>query len=204
MPPCKLIISIKNTLFRRNLRILEFIVLQAPIVRAIVLFIEAIITVEIQQDASYEIQLCEMATLISIVLAIFGIHTIARLVSNELSDYGFMWIFRIVDIGLFFFSAQHPFIFQNILLRFNLIGCGLVLTPPEIARFLCNFIIIVELFFLSVLGTLTARPNRSGMFDGLYKTRQEIIPPEDNAETESLTETIISTTSAEENVVTNE
>ncbi|KAI6211644.1 hypothetical protein M3Y96_00456100 [Aphelenchoides besseyi] len=150
----------------KNLKILEFFVLQAPIVRAVVLFIEATITVEIQRDAAYEVQLCEFATLISILLAVFAIHTLARLVSDRLSIFGFMWMFRIVDIAMLFFSAQHPILFQNILLRFNLIGCGGILTPPEHARFICNFIVICELFFLSVLTLLIKSPERSSHLFG--------------------------------------
>jgi hypothetical protein len=48
-----------------------------------------------------------------------------------------MWIFRIVDIALLCFSAQHPMVFQNILLRYNLLGCGPVLNPLENSR--CEF-----------------------------------------------------------------
>ncbi|KAI6242158.1 hypothetical protein M3Y99_00256300 [Aphelenchoides fujianensis] len=167
----------------RNLKTLEVIVLQAPIVRAIVLFIEAGITVEIQRDAAYEVQLCEFATLVSILLAVFGTHTLARLVSDRLSKFGFMWIFRIVDIALLFFSAQHPILFQNILLRFDLIGCGGILTPPEHARFICNFIVICELFFLSVLTIFTATPQRSThLFDVYGKTQSTA----SNEEEESL------------------
>ncbi|KAI6232690.1 hypothetical protein M3Y99_00992600 [Aphelenchoides fujianensis] len=167
----------------RNLKTLEVIVLQAPIVRAIVLFIEAGITVEIQRDAAYEVQLCEFATLVSILLAVFGTHTLARLVSDRLSKFGFMWIFRIVDIALLFFSAQHPILFQNILLRFDLIGCGGILTPPEHARFICNFIVICELFFLSVLTIFTASPQRSThLFDVYGKTQSTA----SNEEEESL------------------
>jgi hypothetical protein len=67
--------------------------LQAPIVRAIVLFIEATITVEIQRDAAYEIQLCEFATFGSILLAVFGVHTMARLVAVRFILNSFWKIF---------------------------------------------------------------------------------------------------------------
>lgn len=52
--------------------------------RACVLFIEATIMIEKQQEALFEIQLCEFASIVSTMLAIFGVHTLARLVSvNE-------------------------------------------------------------------------------------------------------------------------
>ncbi|CAD5212861.1 unnamed protein product [Bursaphelenchus okinawaensis] len=176
----------------RNLRILEFIVLQAPIVRAVVIFIEATITIEIQRDASYEIQLCELGTLVSILMAVFGVHTLFRLVADRIAHFGFTWMFRIVDVALFLFSAQHPVIFQNILLRFEWIGCTNVLTPEENARFLCNFIIICELFFLSILGFVTMAPSRNRLFD-LYKSSDDQQPITEN---DSLTDTLDQTTSS--------
>jgi hypothetical protein len=93
-----------------------------------------------------------LATLASLLLAIFGIHTLARVTSvngnfkikldliylffsqEELSRFGFGGIFRLVDLGLLFFSAQQPFIFQNILLRFEVIHCGVMLSPQDNAR----------------------------------------------------------------------
>jgi hypothetical protein len=80
---CTFLPEAKPTL--KNLRLLEFIVLQAPIVRACVLFIEATIMIEKQQEALFEIQLCEFASIISTMLAIFGTHTLARLVSVSYS-----------------------------------------------------------------------------------------------------------------------
>ncbi|EYC45037.1 hypothetical protein Y032_0441g1517 [Ancylostoma ceylanicum] len=73
----------------------------------------------------------------SLLLAIFGVHTLARVTSNKLSEYCFMTVFRFVDVSLLFFSAQQPMIFQNILLRFDLIKCGPSLTAQENAT--CEF-----------------------------------------------------------------
>jgi hypothetical protein len=116
-----------------------------------------------------------------------------------------MWIFRIVDIALLFFSAQHPMIFQNILLRFDLIGCGHVLTPPENARceleyflqklrssVISNFLVICELFLLSLLGMFTVSPSRNRMFDSK--------PSEDG---ESIADTILPSSSEDEIVCLN-
>ncbi|KAI6183359.1 hypothetical protein M3Y97_00480900 [Aphelenchoides bicaudatus] len=167
----------------KNLRLLEFL---------------ATIMVEIQRNASFEVQICEFATAISFMLAIFGVHITARLVSDQLSSFGIIWIFRIVDTALLIFTAQHPIIFQNILLRFNLFECGPVLNPFENALFISNFVLICELFLLSTLSMLMISPSRNKMFDGYTITHVQTIE-HDREDADSLTDTTI--TSEEEQAI---
>jgi organic solute transporter subunit alpha len=152
----------------RNLRRLEWIVLQAPIVRVFIVIGEVIAVAERREHALNFIQICDAASLASLMLAIFGIHTLARLTSDRLSRYGFMGIFRMVNVALVFFSAQQLLLFQNVFLRFGLIGCGPVLSPQDNARFICKFVIICELLLLSVLSTFWSSPSRNSLFD-LYR-----------------------------------
>uniref|UniRef100_A0A914E946 Organic solute transporter subunit alpha n=1 Tax=Acrobeloides nanus TaxID=290746 RepID=A0A914E946_9BILA len=161
----------------KNLRRLEWIVLQAPIVRALIVLSEVVAVAEKREHAIVWIQFCDVASLASLLMAIFGIHTLARLVSDKLSRYGFMGIFRIVDLSLLFFSAQQPILFENIFLRFGVITCGPLLSPHDNARFICNFVIICELFLLSLLATFLVSPARNNLFDlyhdksrGLHQT----------------------------------
>ncbi|KAH7729828.1 organic solute transporter alpha-like protein [Aphelenchoides avenae] len=148
-----------------NLRRLEWIVLQAPIVRVVIALLEIIVVAELREHALKWIQICDAASLASILLAVFGIHTLARLTADRLSRYGFMGIFRIVDVALLFFSAQQPVLFQNILLRFGVITCGPILSPQDNARFICNFVVICELFMLSIVSTFWSSPSRNNLFD---------------------------------------
>lgn len=53
---------------------------------------------------------------------------------DKLSHYGFMTIFRIVDIALLFFTAQQPMLFENILIRFGVFDCGPLLSAQDNAR----------------------------------------------------------------------
>ncbi|CAI5441480.1 unnamed protein product [Caenorhabditis angaria] len=153
----------------KNIRRLEWCVLQAPIVRSIIIFSDVIAVSELREDAIPFIRYSDMATLCSLLLAIFGVHTLARVTSNKLSAYCFMSMFRLVDISLLFFSAQQPVIFQNVLLRFNLISCGPLLSPQENAYFVCNFIICCEMLLLSLLSTILLAPRFNAMFD-LYRS----------------------------------
>uniref|UniRef100_A0A8R1HWK7 Organic solute transporter alpha-like protein n=1 Tax=Caenorhabditis japonica TaxID=281687 RepID=A0A8R1HWK7_CAEJA len=149
----------------RNIRRLEWCVLQAPIVRSIIILFDVVAVAELREDATPFIRYSDMATLCSLLLAIFGVHTLARVTSNKLSAYCFMSMFRLVDISLFFFSAQQPIIFQNVLLRFNLISCGPLLNSQENAYFVCNFIITCEMLLLSALATWLLAPRHNAMFD---------------------------------------
>uniref|UniRef100_A0A915EBD0 Organic solute transporter alpha-like protein n=1 Tax=Ditylenchus dipsaci TaxID=166011 RepID=A0A915EBD0_9BILA len=154
-----------------NLMKLEWIVLQAPIVRLVIVFGQVIAVAEQRENALKWLHLFDLASSASLLLAIFGIHTLARVTSQQLSQYGFSGIFRIVDVALLFYSAQQPILFQNILLRFGVIHCGPLLSPQDNARFICNFVIIVQFFLLSLFSTFLVSPRRNNLFD-LYRDKQ--------------------------------
>ncbi|KAI1728524.1 organic solute transporter ostalpha domain-containing protein [Ditylenchus destructor] len=154
-----------------NLVRLEWIVLQAPIVRVFIVIGQVIAVAEARENALKWLHLFDLASLASLLLAIFGIHTLARVTSDQLSQFGFSSIFRVVDVSLLFFSAQQPILFQNILLRFGVIHCGPVLSPHDNARFICNFVIICELFILSLFSTFLVSPRRNNLFD-LYRDKR--------------------------------
>ncbi|CAI4221144.1 unnamed protein product [Auanema sp. JU1783] len=156
----------------RNIRRLEFLVLQAPVFRAIIIVSDIVAVAEMREEAKTFLRYSDMFCVVSLLLAIFGVHTLARVTSNKLSSFCFMTIFRFVDISLLFFSAQQPMIFQNVLLRFDLISCGPLLSAQENATFVCNFVIICEMFILSVLATVLLRPSRNAMFDVYHVLKQ--------------------------------
>ncbi|CAG9539045.1 unnamed protein product [Cercopithifilaria johnstoni] len=160
---CSFLPKAKSTV--RNLRQLEWLVLQAPVVRAVIVTFNVIAIAELREAANKYIHFSEMISLASLLLAIFGVHTLARLTSDKLGDYGFMTIFRVVDIALLFFTAQQPMIFENILIRFNIFKCGPLLSAHDNARFMCNFVIIVEMLLLSLFTSFMVAPSRSALFD---------------------------------------
>ncbi|VDL64300.1 unnamed protein product [Nippostrongylus brasiliensis] len=176
----------------KNIRRLEWLVLQAPVVRALIIVSDIIAVAEMREEAKTFLRYSDVFSVGSLLLAIFGVHTLARVTSwlqlkielgpygyeaslngphktiplqNKLSDYCFMTVFRFVDVSLLFFSAQQPMLFQNVLLRFDLIKCGPLLTAQENATFVCNFVIICEMFVLCLLATVLLAPRRNAMFD---------------------------------------
>uniref|UniRef100_A0A158PAX8 Organic solute transporter alpha-like protein 3 n=1 Tax=Angiostrongylus cantonensis TaxID=6313 RepID=A0A158PAX8_ANGCA len=149
----------------KNIRRLEWLVLQAPVVRALIIVSDIIAVAEMREAAKTFLRYSDIFSVGSLLLAIFGVHTLARVTSNKLSDYCFMTVFRFVDVSLLFFTAQQPMLFQNILVRFDLIKCGRLLTAQENATFVCNFVIICEMFVLSLLATVLLAPRKNAMFD---------------------------------------
>ncbi|EFO26895.1 organic solute transporter alpha-like protein [Loa loa] len=166
---CSFLPKAKST--ARNLRQLEWLVLQAPVVRAIIVTFNVIAIAEWREAANKYIHFSETISVASLLLAIFGVHTLARLTSDKLGQYEFMTIFRVVDIALLFFTAQQPMIFENILIRFNVLKCGPLLSAHGNARFVCNFVIIVEMLLLSLFISFMVAPSRSALFD-LYGSKE--------------------------------
>ncbi|KAK0394789.1 hypothetical protein QR680_000935 [Steinernema hermaphroditum] len=152
-----------------NLRRLEWMVLQAPVVRAFIVASNVIAVAEYRADARQWLQLSDIGSVASLLLAIFGMHTLARLTGEKLSEYKFMKIFRLVDFALLLFTAQQPMIFENILVRFNVFDCGPVLSPHDAAKFMCNFVIICEMLGLSLLATFYLKPSKNALFDMYLK-----------------------------------
>uniref|UniRef100_A0A1I8A8Y6 Transmembrane protein n=1 Tax=Steinernema glaseri TaxID=37863 RepID=A0A1I8A8Y6_9BILA len=142
----------------------------APVVRAFIVASNVIAIAEYRQDARKWLQLSDIGSVASLLLAIFGVHTLARLTGEKLSEYKFMKIFRLVDFALLLFTAQQPMIFENILVRFNVFECGPVLSPHDSAKFMCNFVIICEMLGLSLLATFYLKPSKNALFDMYLKS----------------------------------
>jgi len=137
----------------KNIRRLELAVVQAPIVRGLIVFGQIIAVTEARDHSLIWFQLFELSSMVSLMVAIFAIHTLVKLVSESLSKSGLIKIFRTIDVALMLFTVQHPLLFQNIFLRFGVIHCEAFLPPEDNARFICNFVTIAELFFLIIVST---------------------------------------------------
>lgn len=159
----------------KNLRRLEWCVLQAPVVRAIIVVSNVVAIAELRNAGDHWLHFSEMASVISLLLAVFGMHTIARLTADKLSPYGFMAIFRMVDIALLQFTALQPMLFEFIFMRvFNLFDCGPQLTRIQNARFMCNFVLVCQTFVFSLIATALFTPERNALFDK-YRGRKSTL-----------------------------
>ncbi|CAD5212588.1 unnamed protein product [Bursaphelenchus okinawaensis] len=149
----------------QRIQIIKLLVLQGPLIRSFVFFFEVCLTIELGRDANMYIQYCEMVALLSTFAVVFGSHTFTRLVVHELHEYQMVTVIRSISLALFSFSAQYPLLFQNVFLRLNLIRCGPILSIPESARFICNFMVICQLFALNLLFSSALKPEKNEIFD---------------------------------------
>ncbi|CAD5218019.1 unnamed protein product [Bursaphelenchus xylophilus] len=149
----------------QRIQIIKLLVLQGPLIRSFVFFFEVCLTIELGREANIIIQYCEMVALLSTFSVVFGSHTFTRLVVHEIQSYQVVTIIRAISLALFSFSAQYPLLFQNVFLRLNLIRCGPVLSIPESARFICNFMVICQLFVLNLYFNSALKPEKNDIFD---------------------------------------
>uniref|UniRef100_A0AC34PX41 Organic solute transporter subunit alpha n=1 Tax=Panagrolaimus sp. JU765 TaxID=591449 RepID=A0AC34PX41_9BILA len=66
------------TATQKNLRWLELAVCQAPLVRGIVLLSQIIAIAEYRENANTLVQICDLTSLVSLLLLVFAFHTLSR------------------------------------------------------------------------------------------------------------------------------
>ncbi|KHJ97988.1 hypothetical protein OESDEN_02019 [Oesophagostomum dentatum] len=149
----------------RTLRILEFLVLQGPVVRAVVVVLNCHFVSERPDETEHILLITELAAIPSLLLALFGSHTMAKLTAQHVEQYKTVTMFRFADISLAFFTAQLPLIFDLIFVKFGIITCGPVLSALGNAKYINSFVLICEAFLLSLLATRLLAPKKSALFD---------------------------------------
>uniref|UniRef100_A0A183FZN8 OSTA protein n=1 Tax=Heligmosomoides polygyrus TaxID=6339 RepID=A0A183FZN8_HELPZ len=100
VPPCCCCMSClpKAEPSERNLKIVECMTLQGPIVRAILVVINCHFVAENGAEASeFQLQMTELAGVLSLLFTIFGAHATANLTGAHIQKYRFMVFFRCVD-----------------------------------------------------------------------------------------------------------
>jgi organic solute transporter subunit alpha len=155
----------------RNLRRIEWFVLQAPVIRTVIVASNMVAIAELRSKAAIWLRISEIIAVGSLLPAIFGCHTLARLAREKLDrSYRFSVIFRIVDFSLLLFTAQQ--IIYDILTFFHAFSCGPYLTPSDKSRFFNSFTVICEMFTLSLLACYLLSPAQNAIFDK-YPSRRE-------------------------------
>ncbi|KAK5979917.1 hypothetical protein GCK32_000018 [Trichostrongylus colubriformis] len=149
----------------RNLKIVECLTLQGPIVRAFLIVLNCHFVAEKWGDSEHLLKMTELAGLLSLLFTIFGAHIMGKLTAVHLQKYKVMSIFRFVDITMALFTAQLPLIFELILVKYGVINCGPILSAMGNAKFICNFVVICELSLLSLLATRLLLPEKCALFD---------------------------------------
>jgi len=155
----------------RNLRRIEWMVFQTPIVRTLIAILGVEAFLEGYAQSSTIFTLINYTGLLSMVIASYGCHIMFNLSQEQLSSYGFSVIFRIVDMAQGMYTILQ-FVFDQLDKLHFINGMG-ILPSINVARFWYGFSISVVMFILSVLATVLLRPGRTAMLDKHKRARTE-------------------------------
>ena len=128
----------KVTMESRKIRICEWMVLQAPLVRLFATLASLVIYFEYQDKGLIPLKVLDFITLPSLLAGIYGTHILVTTVSrlDELLSYRYTVVFRLLDFFFMFFGLQQPVF--DFLARYGAFGCGSGLLPAIETSF-CEF-----------------------------------------------------------------
>ncbi|RCN51046.1 hypothetical protein ANCCAN_02833 [Ancylostoma caninum] len=149
----------------RNLKIMECFSLQGPIIRAFIVVLNCHFVAEKHEASEHFLIATEVAGILSLLFTLFGSHTMAKLTTPYVQQYKCTTMFRFVDISLALSTAQLPLIFDLIFVKLGVITCGPLMSAIYNARFIYNFVLICESFFMSLLATYLLAPEKCALFD---------------------------------------
>ncbi|EYC07128.1 hypothetical protein Y032_0072g698 [Ancylostoma ceylanicum] len=162
VPPCCCCMPClpKASPSERNLKIMECFSLQGPIIRAVIVVINCHFVAEKQDASEHFLIATEVAGILSLLFTLFGSHTMAKLTTPYVQQYKCTTMFRFVDISLALSTAQLPLIFDLIFVKLGVITCGPLMSALYNAKFIYNFVLICECFFMSLLASYLLAPEK--------------------------------------------
>uniref|UniRef100_A0A1I7XWV5 Organic solute transporter alpha-like protein 2 n=1 Tax=Steinernema glaseri TaxID=37863 RepID=A0A1I7XWV5_9BILA len=99
----------------------------------------------------------------SVLVGVFGCHALCKLSLEKLGPFQFVFIYRIVDATQAFYGLQSLVLY--IIAATNNMPCGELLTPSDKVFWYNHFMLICEMFIMSLIVTFSVSPSRSAMFD---------------------------------------
>uniref|UniRef100_F1L915 Organic solute transporter alpha-like protein n=1 Tax=Ascaris suum TaxID=6253 RepID=F1L915_ASCSU len=180
---------------KRNLRCLEWIVFQSPIVRIVLETTNIIVFLELNSRTHLWFQISNAMGLISMIIAFYACYVIIPLGHEKLEIYRFSVIFRLVDTAQAIYSIQ-KFVF-DLAAAVGIFADGILLPGSSKAQFWMSFMLTWEMALISMLATFLLRPSQNtALFDKYDRLRP-------NASTESIavaTPSVANNTSQEHRV----
>uniref|UniRef100_A0A914WZ69 Uncharacterized protein n=1 Tax=Plectus sambesii TaxID=2011161 RepID=A0A914WZ69_9BILA len=168
VPPCCCCCKCLPSIYpsEKNLRRVEWMVYQTVAVRIIITVIAITLIAEMQDDVERLITILTcLSTIqnISMLLAIFGCHTLVTLARERLGSFRMLALFRIIDGTMGLFSLYD--LFSNVLVKYNAFSCGPVLSKRGKSNYWYAFVLICGLSLMSCLATFLFHPRKSEIFD---------------------------------------
>ncbi|KJH47021.1 organic solute transporter alpha-like protein C01B12.4 family protein [Dictyocaulus viviparus] len=147
----------------RNLRRVEWLVLQTPILRTTFELISVLVFMELGHRHNLWFMFSQLFGIISMCVAFYGCYVIVPLGKTKVAPYRFITLFTIVDIAQCLYTIQ-KFCFDFAAV-FEIISPDRLLTATAKAQFWASFMLTWEMMTLSAIATYALRPSRSIFFD---------------------------------------
>ncbi|KAK6732133.1 hypothetical protein RB195_016486 [Necator americanus] len=163
LPLCCLtfIPAVKST--ERNLRRVEWLVFQTPILRTIFEVNSVAVFMELGHRHNLWFMFSQLFGLISLCVAFYGCYVMVPLAKKKIAPYRFNDLFYIVDIAQCCYTIQ-KFCF-DFGATFGMFSPNHLFTPPAKAQFWASFMITFEMMMLSAVATYVMQPAKSAFFD---------------------------------------
>ncbi|CEF70832.1 Hypothetical protein SRAE_X000016200 [Strongyloides ratti] len=147
----------------RNVRRMEWLIFQSPLLRAFLEIINIVVYLELNHREHVWFTISSLVGISSMLVASYGTYIVIPLGSERLNECKFNYIFRYIDIIQFVYSIQ------KFTLEFagsvDIIKDGPILPSSSKALFWTSFLIIFEMFICVIYLTYALHPSKNVMFD---------------------------------------
>jgi len=148
---------------KTNLRRLEWMVFQTPIIRTVLEITNLVVFLELNHRRHIWFQISNLAGIISMLVAFYGCYVMVPLGKGRLTPYRFWIIFRFVDLAQGLYTVQ-KFVL-DVAAIFNFFEDGPVIGAMSKAQYWTSFMFTWEMVVLSALATYLLRPSKTVFFD---------------------------------------
>ncbi|CAJ0608072.1 unnamed protein product [Cylicocyclus nassatus] len=147
----------------QNLRRVEWLVFQTPILRTAFELTSVVVFMELNHRHNLWFMFSQLFGLISMCVAFYGCYVMVPLGKEKVAPYRFMQLFTMVDIAQCLYTIQ-KFCF-DFAACFGIITPDRLLTAAAKAQFWASFMLTWEMMTLSAIATYLLRPSQSIFFD---------------------------------------
>ncbi|KAK0393366.1 hypothetical protein QR680_000175 [Steinernema hermaphroditum] len=152
-----------------NLKRIEWMVFQTPLIRMCLEILNMVVFLELNHRNHWWFQMSNVLGLSSMFLAFYACYVMAPLESDRLAQYRFKTIFRLVDAAQALFSLQ-KFCF-DLLAAIGFFEEGPILPSLGKSQFITSAMLSWEMLLLSILATYYLRPSMNSVFDKYHRQR---------------------------------
>ncbi|KAF8362123.1 osta-1, partial [Pristionchus pacificus] len=147
----------------RNVRRVEWMVFQSPLLRLVLEAANVVVFLELNHRQHLWFLFSQLLGLISMCVAFYGCYVLVPTTSEEVRKYRFVHIFRAVDVAQCLYTIQ-KFCF-DFAATIDIIRGDDLLSPSAKAQFWTSFMLTWEMLFMSCLLTYLLRPSKTQLFD---------------------------------------